>query len=876
MLGSDARVSKATVQDVAPLSQFLRMAAVAGVESAVQVHIDRGDDLNARDGKGQTPLMLAAARNKTAVCKLLLSAGADAHLLDAMGRNALCIAQGAGALEAATAIEAVCKQGATWRDADDLPEPAPIASDDHESLVASDPPAISFNNFIATQFTDRPASLSEIETFTAPLDALNSGDGGDEFDLTGWEAEEHQSPPEFDAALSAAASEIQSAITDHQPIDTSADWDDFVAFLPDRATPLSRSDDTEARERLRLILLRAIREGSVPYSAIEDLTLRDDGEPDTEAGVLLSMVINDLGAETDERFEYSTPYETFEVFVASDEDPDEEDEVAAALMFMDDWRGRRNEPLRIYQREFQKVALLTADAEVALGQAMERSIEKALDALAAWPSGAVAILDAAREVESGAKRLRWLSSGTPTQAKEVEPARRIEPDGESDLSVDFSSSESEEDSELGRDSNDSSDELVEFCTKVAAFSGLTAKGEGNAEWNACRSAITSLCLTRDFLMGLAASRPAGECEAARAFVREIDAYRYARDQMTVANLKLVFSIAKKYLFSGEPLDDLLQEGSLGLIKAVDRYDWRRGFKFSTYATWWIRQHVGRYVAEKGKAIRLPVHVYEKIQRIGQTSRTFELRHRRAPTVEELAVLVELPVHKAAAFSRASLGLLPLHELDDVDDLIAADAREQFLVRDPMEIVEDIQLVDSLDRFLGTLKRKEANIVRMRYGIGLQDSLTLEEIGIRLEVTRERVRQIEAKALRRLQHPSRLSLLLSELKGNPFRQSDEEVAVSSDFNVQSRSSEAVGVAPQPKSVTNTSQPTQRPENSTLSALNVVLDYARTVGAIVEISNDDSSQRIWIQIGDTPEKHSGTLARKLTEQGFESWPGGHYFR
>ncbi len=746
------------------------MAVVAGVENAVQIHIDRGDDLNARDAQGQTPLMLSAARNKASICRLLLSAGADADSLDTSGRNALDIALAAGASEAAHAIKTACAPPAAIPTAHThSSEPARNSSNAVSTLASNHSSAFDLEEATIEPFNEAPAALEPepVAAQTLELDASNV----DGFDLAGWEAEEDQPAPEGDPTLSAAAVEVQSAITEHQPIDTSAAWDDIEAFLPDLATPLPRADDMEARERLRLVLLRAIREGSVPQWAVDNLALGDDGEPDPEASALLGMVINDLGAETDERFEYSTPHESFEVFVAPEEKPGEEDAVAEALAFVDNLADRRNDPLRIYQRAFQRQSLLTAEAEAALGQAMERGLDKALDALASWPSGVGSVLDAAKRVAAGTKSLRWLSSGPQVEPEETEPAPSAElktdPSAELELPAEGEvvGAQGESDSQFGLDAKESSDELAKFCANAEFLSGLAVgTSTDTPEWEACRGALASLSLTRGFLMELADSGLAGEPESALAFAQAIVAYRRARDQMAVANLKLVFSIAKKYQFSGQPLDDLLQEGNIGLIKAVDRYDWRRGLKFSTYATWWIRQQVGRFIADKGKTIRLPVHVYEKTQRIAQATHAFELRHGHAPTIEEIVSLVELPIHKVMTLARASLDTQSLHELDDLDDLIAADAKIQFTARDPMQIVEDMQLIGSVDRFLGTLKLKEENVLRMRFGIGTQESMTLEEIGARLDVTRERIRQIEAAAIRRLKHPARLDRLLRELNG----------------------------------------------------------------------------------------------------------------
>lgn len=852
---------------------------MAGVESAVQIHIDRGDDLNARDDKGQTPLMLSAARNKAAICRLLLAAGADVALLDPSGRDALGIAHAAGALDAASAIEAACMSD-PGRSADVAAGHVTQAANDASGADLADPEP-------EAPFVAHPTQEAAAPEIAVAVVAVDDGEG---FDLGSWEAEEDRAPPENDPKLAVAAVEIQAAITDHQPIDTSADWDDFEAFLPERATPLPRADDAEARERLRLVLLRAIREGSVPHAAIEDLTLGDDGEPDPHAGALLGMVVNDLGAETDERFEYSAPHESFEVFVAPDEKPGEEDAVADALAFVDDLAARRNEPLRLYQRELQREALLTAEAEVALGQAMERGIEKALDALAAWPTGIGATLAAARLVAKGSKPLRSMSSGPQVEPQEV--GADAEPSAEMDAGAEVgaqlepaaaddeaASADDEADSQFGHDAKASTDELAEFCATAELLSDMpVGASKDAAEWEPCRGALASMGLTRGFLMELADSGLAGEPDSAAAFSQEMGAFRRARDRMAVANLKLVYSIAKKYLFSGQPLDDLLQEGNIGLIKAVDRYDWRRGFKFSTYATWWIRQQVGRFVADKGKTIRIPVHVYEKTQRIAQAARAFELRHGHDPTLEEIAAQVELPVRKVEALSRLGLEPLSLDELPDIDGLIAIYAKDQFAGRDPMECVEDIQLGESIDYFLSTLKLKEENVVRMRYGIGVQDSMTLEEIGARLDVTRERIRQIEAKALRRLRHPARLARFLAGLGLAPDPSPSPEASGDSDDKADGEAAPETqkAAAPKPKP---TAPAPARPRWRTSAeptALDKLLDQAREAGIVVEDYLEGDARRLWVHVTNTPDNRSRKIVRKLIELGFEFWPGKGYWR
>lgn len=864
-------------EDAPSLSRFLKMAVVTGVERAVRIHIDRGDNLNARDEKGQTPLMLAAARDKAAICRLLLAAGADAGLRDPSGRDALQIASAASALDAASVIAAACNpQPTDWSSSVELTGAAEPKNDaaDADNGYANDQSLAAVVNLGAS----------------SPKGALIAVDDDSGFDLGGWEAEEDQAPPESDTILALAAAAVQTAITEHQPIDTSADWDDFEAILPDQAAPLPRADDVEARERLRMVLLRAIREGSVPHAFVADVTSRGDGEPDAEADALLVMVINDLGAETDERFEYSAPHESFEVFVAPDEKPGEEDALADAMAFVDDLVARHNEPLRLYQRDFQHEALLTAEAEVALGQAMERGLEKALDTLAAWPSGIAATLEAARQVAKGAKPLRSMSAGLRTGSHEEQALSTAEIDADTEVAVELEAlanegesagPEDEAESQPGLEAITSTDELAEFCAHAELLASLPVDASQNTDgWRACRGALASLGLSRAFLLELADSGLVGEPDSAHAFGQAMRTYRRARDRMAVANLKLVNSIAKKYLFSGQPLDDLLQEGNIGLIKAVDRFDWRRGFKFSTYATWWIRQQVGRFVADKGKTIRLPVHVYEKTQRIVQVARSFELRHGHEPTLEQVAALADLPVRKIEALSRMSQEPLPLHDLSDVDALIATHAKEQFAVRDPIECVEELQLRESVDDFLSTLKPKEENILRMRYGIGVPDTLTLEEVGAQLGVTRERIRQIEAKAIGRLKHPARLAKFMTELgiatAPNEGQGADGPGGVSAGADGDAHDEMGVTIGLSPKPAAFTSPRPERRSGNDAAALGKLLGEICAAGIVVEDYLEGDARRLWVHITNTPDNRSRKIVRKLIELGFQFWPGKGYWR
>ena len=807
------------------LNKLLKIAVSNGVEAAIKLHIAKGDDLNARDNAGNTPLMIAARKKQTNACKLLLENGADPCLLNLERKNAVSIALEVGSVETAALIQSFVSVPVADQPMEQVAEPPPSGTTEQ----ATDPSATS--------------SDSTIDLVKGELDS--------EWNIGDWEPEEETHPPEEDPEIALKAKVQQKAISEHVAIDSSADWGDFDVSLPAFAEPIVRTAIMETRAEVRSALLRVLREGSVPDFQIQDIALSEFGIEDLDFSNNIRQVINDLGGETDERHEYVSIFDDFTVHLNEEETVEEERTLDSALEYLDELSGSSNDPGRMYMRQMGKAELLSREGEIEVAKRIEKGLMDMMEAISVSPTTITEILRMAGGIREGKIVISTLVDGffnadkaddhiTEEDFDELDDADEDENHGDSQaltkqleelrtralekfdqianlfevlhqvydkegwgttncvgarialseelMTIRFTPRVIEKLCDIVRgQANDVRKKerelrriIVDKCGYpldqfVAEFSGRDKNGNRVAshlldlKWIEKQAAASmpwaanmgrNISQIQDIQQQLIDLQlrvvvPLDELKEINKRMNAGErASRDAKKEMIEANLRLVLSIAKKYTNRGLEFLDLLQEGNIGLMKAVDKFQYRRGYKFSTYATWWIRQAVTRAVADQARTIRIPVHMIEIINKINRISRHYFQERGTKADVSVLSDRMEIPEDRIRRIMKFDMEPVPLDTLLDKDGDLLVELVQDDAQSDPMNAVLQHNIHETVREILDSLKLNEARILRMRFGIDLSTDHTLEEIAQVFGVTRERIRQIEAKAMRKLKHPSR--------------------------------------------------------------------------------------------------------------------------
>jgi RNA polymerase primary sigma factor len=741
------------------LNPLLRLAALSGVETAIRLHIRRGDDLNARDAAGATPLILAAAKRRSAVVRLLLAAGANPKLTDLRGMDALAHAVRGGCSNTiALLAEALARGSASDLSGKCLGEGAEVTREACGGVLSVHQPVEPLAQPIKKPLIDVVPSSGEIllpealpedgidENVQPPVDqdfprpvptdpevapevvlttaeevfsSLDEGELSDVF-AGDWEAEDELSVPEGDETVAEAARRVHEAIGRHKAVDRDEDWEGVDLHLPDRAAPLARNEGDGA---VRALLLAALREGMVSETDLIDVCCSADGTRNESDERLLGIVVGELGASIVE-------WTGSEVAFLAQPSVEEDRLLTEAAEFAEDLASGRNDPFRFYSKDI-RADLLEAEEEIALAREMEEAGRAALSALAGWPQGLSALSDAASRVVAGEADAESFSAG-PEPSSEEEPVSRA--------------------FHVGNYEHDESgpDELVSFFLNAVATVEAVCGDAGRVT-----EALEEARLTRGFLMELA--EKAGQDQAGLTFAEAIGRQVAARERMILCNLRLALAIAKKYLWSGVPFDDLVQEANIGLMKAVERYEWRKGFRFSTYATWWIRQQVSRSIANTGRAVRAPVHVQEAARKLRREREVAETQLGRPETASETARRTGMPFAKIQLLLAMFDDVISLDEVDGDTGLARSDCLVDEKSSEPATVAESACLRSTLLEMLADLDERGRQVILFRFGLH-DDALTLEEIGQQFGVTRERIRQIESKSMKKLSHCNKRQIL----------------------------------------------------------------------------------------------------------------------
>jgi RNA polymerase primary sigma factor len=681
------------------MNPLTKLAVVSGATDAVRLQIKRGLNVDMTDTQGRSLLMLAASRGHIEVCRLLLEAGADVDLLDASRKSA----------------------------------------SHHAELSKNREVVTLFEDYVAKRRVDFDSGVAEgtsgAEAARAPSDALA-------IDL--WEDADEVMLPLAEVSSLNALSEIQEAMSAHWPVDFDPDWDDVEIDLPEPVhAARSRYIDEEMRTQISRILSVGLQDGRLSSSTLEMALQGPDDDFIQNLHRCLVFVLQDLGICIDDA-EISLP--ATDLTAA----PNAAGGIEGVLDYLADLLSASNDPSRYYAREMVREDLISKDQEVELALGMEGAKYRAIDVIS---RNRQMLNEFLQQAERGLQGM-----GSPSAVVEQDsPDTRVDGDPE-ELEVVHDSGDSDATEDDSVAAADVPPLVADFASQITSLRQALSQGEVPVEEIA--ENLRCLRLKMSFIERTCESLSNDVGSDARIELsKELRVFRDFRNRLVVSNLRLVNSLARRYMYRGLSFPDLVQEGNIGLMRAAEKFDPRRGFKFSTYGTWWIRQAITRAIADQARLVRIPVHMVETLNRVSRIQ-------------EQIERITGMPASTTMISERASMNPATVAKIlgvdmeyvsidDPADGLTDCEIVPEQLI-DPTAGPEAIATTEALQvavaQTLAKIPPRISDVIRLRFGLVDDDSHTLEEVGEKFNLTRERIRQIESQGLKILGNPSRSALL----------------------------------------------------------------------------------------------------------------------
>jgi RNA polymerase primary sigma factor len=766
--------SPASGRQTAAISPMLRLASLSGSVAAIRARIQLGDRLDARDTAGRTALAIAAARGHMEVCRILLDAGVDPSCVDNAGRTAAELALASGYPDLAAILDppasppppqndglpsvvedARCEAAPAddWEPADGCgstygaqslgANPPLFVSESRPDLLNSPPATWRIGEQSTASTSDASATgRSGIGPTGGPQhESTDFATWGDQAELQlpsegldeeVWVPEPESSRPVGTLEVIQSARKIQVDIAEYVPVESGVEWFGLEDDLPAQLQPARRSRAAaHLQEGWKRVLQSSMSVGLTDPSAIGELLAGENGpinDIEAEAIRQLLICIGDAGVVLDDTMPAEWAVGSTE---AADDDHDQDgyDDplLDEAMQRVDDAAAGRWDPLKLSARELARSGpLLTHADEIRLAESIRTSLRTAVVALQQHAQSRLRIIEAVSEAarDKGASSL--------LEDDQEDDARLADQEGTGDPGFEIPQFPAEGSLPPFEDC------LTQVAGGTAPEDAATAARHLDAWLERSRLGLSQIWKLRDACAGSAPAPVIAEVD------RALGEAKAARDRLVTQNARLVWSIARRYQHSSLSLGDLVQEGNIGLFRAAEGFDPDRGFRFSTYATWWIRQAISRAVADKGRIVRLPVHMHEQVEELRRAEERLRARLEGEPSLEQVCIETGLTEAAVRKTRRAALTVVSMDDPDSTGWETSVDLSLVDVPLQPDELADEGRIKRWLAAGLASLPAKPAMIISMRYGLGSGDDRTLEQVGQSMDVTRERIRQIEKK------------------------------------------------------------------------------------------------------------------------------------